>query len=229
MARPPETQVKSMIQLPINGRHRPLSRKHSWQWPHDAAGRRAGAGRIDHWPANLHLRSTHGLWSAGPTKLYGDSNNHESWTKLPDGSILSLRRQQQSAARPAARSATMTWIDSGAVPVSLEAGIGAGPNMGPEFCWPTGACCSWGDPATRRSTLRRRHLAARERGLPDQSSRVVWKLVVRPARTLAISPDPRLQRSAEWPRAVCRRETGRRWSNELLRIRPSGAAGDFAC
>ena len=28
-------------------------------------------------------------WSSGPTKLYADSSNHESWTKLPDGSILS--------------------------------------------------------------------------------------------------------------------------------------------
>ena len=69
--------------------HRPLSRKHSCQWPHDAAGRWCGvlAGSIT--GPNTYIYDSHtDSWSPGPTKLYGDSNNHESWTLLPDGSIL---------------------------------------------------------------------------------------------------------------------------------------------
>ena len=151
---------------------------------------------------NTYIYDSHtDSWSPGPTKLYGDSNNHESWTLLPDGSILcyDVNSNPQHAQR--LDPATMTWIDSGAVPVSLEAGIGAGLNMDPEFYCPTVACCSWGDLVTRRSTLHRRYLAARERGRPDQSSQVVWKLVVPTRRTLAISPDPRWQRFCQM--AVC--------------------------
>ena len=70
-------------------------------------------------------------WSSGPTKLYGDSNNHESWTMLPDGSILcyDVNKNPQHAQR--LDPTTMTWIDSGAVPVSLEAGTSISLNMGP--------------------------------------------------------------------------------------------------
>jgi ELWxxDGT repeat protein len=69
-------------------------------------------------------------WSSGPTKLYGDSNNHESWTKLRDGSILTYDVNSNPQHAQRLDPSTMTWIDSGAVPVSLEAGI-AGQNMGP--------------------------------------------------------------------------------------------------
>ena len=77
-------------------------------------------------------------WSAGPTKLYGDSNQHETWTKLPDGSILCYDVNSNPGEAQRLDQTTMTWIDSGSVPVSLEAGIGLGQNMGPGVLIPDG-------------------------------------------------------------------------------------------
>jgi uncharacterized repeat protein (TIGR01451 family) len=70
-------------------------------------------------------------WSNGPTKLFGDSSDHESWTKLADGSILSYDVNSNPGEAQRLDQTTMTWIDSGAVPVSLEAGVSAYQDLGP--------------------------------------------------------------------------------------------------
>ena len=77
-------------------------------------------------------------WSAGPTKLYGDSSDHESWTLLPDGSILSYDVNSNPGEAQRLDPTTMTWIDAGSVPVALEAGISASQDMGPGVLLPDG-------------------------------------------------------------------------------------------
>ena len=52
-------------------------------------------------------------WSTGPMKLYGDSSNHESWTKLADGSILSYDVNSNAGEAQRLDPFTMTWIDAG--------------------------------------------------------------------------------------------------------------------
>jgi uncharacterized repeat protein (TIGR01451 family) len=76
-------------------------------------------------------------WSNGPTKLFGDSSRHESWTLLADGSVLSYDVNGNPGEAQRLDPTTMTWIDSGVVPVSLEADITAG-NMGPGVLLPDG-------------------------------------------------------------------------------------------
>jgi ELWxxDGT repeat protein len=78
------------------------------------------------------------IWSNGPSKLYGDSSNHESWTKLPDGSILSYDVNSNQGQVQRLDPTSMTWIDSGTVPVSLEAGISASLDLGPGVLLPDG-------------------------------------------------------------------------------------------
>ncbi len=90
------------------------------------------------------------VWSAGPTKLYGDSSNHESWTKLPDGSILSYDVNSNSGEAQRLDPTTMTWIDSGSLPVSLEAGISAYLNMGPGVLLPDGRVFQLGHSSQHR-------------------------------------------------------------------------------
>ena len=74
-------------------------------------------------------------WSDGPTKLYSDRSDEETWTKLADGSILSydIFNNQQHAQRM--DPATMTWIDAGSVPVSLS---GSDSELGPAALLPDG-------------------------------------------------------------------------------------------
>ncbi len=68
-------------------------------------------------------------WATGPTKLFNDSSSEETWTKLADGSILSydISGNPQEAQR--LDPTTMTWIDSGAVPVKLDSGSEIGPAL----------------------------------------------------------------------------------------------------
>jgi uncharacterized repeat protein (TIGR01451 family) len=77
-------------------------------------------------------------WSAGPTKLYGDTSDHESWALLPDGSILSYDVNSNPEEAQRLDPTTMTWTDAGSVPVALEAGISASQNMGPGVLLPDG-------------------------------------------------------------------------------------------
>ena len=78
-------------------------------------------------------------WSAGPTKLFGDSSLNETWTMLPDGSVMSYDVNGTSPGEAQRMDpATMSWIDSGNVPVPLEAGISAYPTMGPGVLLPDG-------------------------------------------------------------------------------------------
>ncbi len=75
-------------------------------------------------------------WSAGPTKLYGDSSQWETWTKLADGSILSYDLGG-TASQEAQRLdvSTMTWVDAGTVPTSLAS---SRPSIGPALLLPDG-------------------------------------------------------------------------------------------
>ncbi len=75
-------------------------------------------------------------WSAGPTKLYGDSSQFETWTKLADGSILSYDLGG-TASQEAQRLdvSTMTWVDAGTVPTSLAS---SRPSIGPALLLPDG-------------------------------------------------------------------------------------------
>ena len=60
-------------------------------------------------------------WSNGPTKLYGDRSDEETWTKLADGSILSYDIWGNSQHAQRMDPTTMTWVDAGSVPVALSA------------------------------------------------------------------------------------------------------------
>ena len=105
-------------------------------------------------------------WSTGPTKLYNDRSDEETWTKLADGSILSydILGNPQHAQRM--DPTTMTWVDAGSVPVALRT---AARKSARPFCFPTAAYSRSAPPATRRSTRRRRLPAAREPGRPVRS------------------------------------------------------------
>ena len=74
-------------------------------------------------------------WSAGPTKLYGDNSDHEHWTKLPDGSILTVDVNGNPGEAQRLDQTTMTWIDSGSVPVVLQTGTD---NLGSGVLLPDG-------------------------------------------------------------------------------------------
>ena len=53
-------------------------------------------------------------WSNGPTKLFNDSSKFETWTKLPDGSILFVRHVRQSG----------SWCDRGPTTGSHDDDLG---------------------------------------------------------------------------------------------------------
>jgi uncharacterized repeat protein (TIGR01451 family) len=78
-------------------------------------------------------------WSPGPTKLYNDSSLYETWTKLPDGDILSydLGDNLGAGSTEAQRldTSTMTWGDAGTVPVVLQS---SRPSIGAAVLLPDG-------------------------------------------------------------------------------------------
>ncbi len=76
-------------------------------------------------------------WSAGPTKLYGDSSFYETWTKLPDGGILSYDLNDGSTEAQRLNTSTMTWVDAGTVPVALGSNSDS-PRIGPAVLLPSG-------------------------------------------------------------------------------------------
>ena len=59
-------------------------------------------------------------WSPGPTKLNNDPSYGETWTKLADGSVLSFDIWAGAAKTQRLDPATMSWLDAGVVPVSLQ-------------------------------------------------------------------------------------------------------------
>ncbi|HEV2969671.1 MAG TPA: hypothetical protein VGY55_06750, partial [Pirellulales bacterium] len=70
------------------------------------------------------------VWAAGPTRLFNDQSYGEKWTKLPDGSLLSYDIWNNVGEAQRLDPSTMTWIDSGTVPVSLGIeGKATGPSM----------------------------------------------------------------------------------------------------
>ena len=79
-------------------------------------------------------------WSPGPTKLYSDRSDEETWTKLPDGSILSydIFGNPQHAQRLDVSNPDPTqwqWVDAGSVPVNLS---DSGSELGPAELLPDG-------------------------------------------------------------------------------------------
>jgi uncharacterized repeat protein (TIGR01451 family) len=66
-------------------------------------------------------------WSTGPTKLYGDRSDEETWVKLSDGSILQYDIWGNTQEAQRLDPSTMTWVDAGHVPVPLDSGDEIGP------------------------------------------------------------------------------------------------------
>ena len=120
-------------------------------------------------------------WSTGPTKLYGDNSNSETWTLLPDGSVLSYDVNGNPGEAQRLDPATMTWVDAGERPRLLGSwALALIKIWGQECCCLTGASCSLGPPATQRSTPRRLPAMApmaQEAGLPVQSCPMDWRQV----------------------------------------------------
>ena len=79
-------------------------------------------------------------WSSGPTKLYGDRSDEETWTKLPDGSVLSYdifgnpqHAQRLDVSNP--DPSQWHWVDAGSVPVPLS---DSASEIGPAVLLPDG-------------------------------------------------------------------------------------------
>lgn len=71
-------------------------------------------------PATYIYDPATGNWSSGPTKLYSDRSDEETWIKLSDGSILSYDIFGNAQHAQRLDTSSMTWIDSGSVPVALQ-------------------------------------------------------------------------------------------------------------
>src|SRR5262249_27095946 len=84
------------------------------------------AGSIDDPNTYLYNPDTNN-WSSGPTKLFGDSSLNETWTLLPDGSVMSYDVNGTPGEAQRLDPTTMPWIDSGSPPIPLEAGVSAYP------------------------------------------------------------------------------------------------------
>lgn len=76
-------------------------------------------------PQTFIYNPTNNTWSNGPTKLDGDGSDEETWVKLPDGSILTYNIFSNPSHAQRLNVNTMTWIDSGTVPVQLYTSSGA--------------------------------------------------------------------------------------------------------
>jgi hypothetical protein len=80
-------------------------------------------------------------WSQTGSKLRGDSSDEETWTLLPDGSVLSydVFSSISTGVGHAQRytPSTGTWVDAGTVPVPLSS-TGVGYEMGPATLLPDG-------------------------------------------------------------------------------------------
>lgn len=70
-------------------------------------------------PETYIYNPTTNSWSNGPTKLDGDRSNEETWVQMPDGSILTYNIFNNPNHAQRMDPSTMTWIDSGTMPVSL--------------------------------------------------------------------------------------------------------------
>lgn len=80
-------------------------------------------------------------WSQTGTKLRGDRSDEETWTKLPDGGVLSYDIWQSPDSGPGFAQRfdplTNTWIDAGSVPVPLS-GHSVDEELGPGLQLPDG-------------------------------------------------------------------------------------------
>jgi hypothetical protein len=88
-------------------------------------------------PQTYVYNPTTDRWSQGPTKLYGDGSDEETWVKLSDGSILSYDIFGNAQHAQKLDPTTMTWVDAGAVPVALSSSA-VGSELGPGLLLPDG-------------------------------------------------------------------------------------------
>jgi hypothetical protein len=63
-------------------------------------------------------------YSAGPTKLYSEQSDEETWVKLPDGSVLTYNIFSNPQTAQKLDPTTNTWVAAGNVPVQLETSSG---------------------------------------------------------------------------------------------------------
>jgi hypothetical protein len=63
-------------------------------------------------------------FSVGPTKLYGEQSDEETWVKLPDGSVLTYNIFTNPQTAQKLDPTTNTWVAAGNVPVQLETSSG---------------------------------------------------------------------------------------------------------
>lgn len=96
-------------------------------------------------PQTYIYNPTTDAWSAGPTKLDNDSGNHEGWIKLADGSIFTVNVNNNPGHAQRLDLSTMTWIDSGMVPVSLQSDIRTTLHLGPGVLLPDGRVIQFGN------------------------------------------------------------------------------------
>jgi hypothetical protein len=80
-------------------------------------------------------------WSQAGTKLRSERSDEETWTLLPDGSVLSYDNFSSSKTRVSTAQryipSTNTWVDTGPVPVLLST-IASGFEIGPALLLPDG-------------------------------------------------------------------------------------------
>jgi hypothetical protein len=80
-------------------------------------------------------------WSPAGTKLRSERSDEETWTLLPDGSVLSYDNFSSAQTRVSTAQryipSTNTWVDTGTVPVLLST-IGTGFEIGPALLLPDG-------------------------------------------------------------------------------------------
>ena len=81
-------------------------------------------------------------WSAAGTKLRSDRSDEETWTKLPDGSVLSydVFSSISTGVNHAQRyiPSTNTWVDAGSFPAPLLSSSATGDELGPALLLPDG-------------------------------------------------------------------------------------------
>ncbi len=92
-------------------------------------------------PQTYLYNPTTNTWSSAGTKLNSDRSDEETWTKLPDGSILSydIFASDSSGIGSAQRyvPATNQWVATGTVPVALSSDA-VGSELGPGLLLPDG-------------------------------------------------------------------------------------------
>ena len=89
--------------------------------------------------ANTYIYNpTTNTWATGPTKLNSDRSDEETWTKLPDGSVLSYNIFGSAGSAQRYYPSTNTWVASGSVGVGNNLETSGGKELGPGLMLPDG-------------------------------------------------------------------------------------------